>query len=77
MAGTVERQLTASEAGLLNVQHALETADEGKLYRIRTRFNGLINAYKDDEEALAMLSLLMAEYSLKRKISAEALQKVK
>ena len=67
------RQLTNAEAALLNVQKALESGDQDLLFNVRTRFDGLINAYKDDVHATAMLHMLMAELSIKAKLKAEAL----
>ena len=65
------RELSQAESALHNVQGTLETADQTKLYNVRTRFEGLINAYKDDAEGVAMLNMLMAEYSLKTKVAQE------
>lgn len=66
-----ERRCTAIEQSLLNIQGMLSDGDQGKVYPIRTRLDGLINAYKDDIESMAILHLLMAEYTLKSKIEME------
>lgn len=65
------RQLTPTEAALHNVQNALATADQTQLHNVRTRFEGLVNAYKGDVNGTAMLHMLMAEHSIKVKLKAE------
>ena len=65
------RELSPAEAQLLNIQEALDQAPQKKLFNVRTRFEGLLNAYADDQEATTMLKFLMAEYSLQQKVNSE------
>lgn len=60
-----QRQLTPTEVALKHTQDMLREANQEKLFHVKTRFVGLLNAYKEDEEATGMLNLLMAEYALK------------
>jgi len=69
---TLERQLTQAEVALHNVQRALASGDQDLLYKVRTRFDGLVNAYKGDVNATAMLHMLIAELSIKAKVASEA-----
>ena len=66
------RQLTNAEAALLNVQQALDSGDQDLLYKVRSRFDGLVNAYKGDAVATGMINMLMAEHSIKAKIMADS-----
>ena len=68
----VEQRITPIEISLQNIRDTLYEANQDKLFHIRGRFNKLINAYKDDIEATAMLRLLMAEHTLEEKIAIEA-----
>ena len=62
---------TQSELELMAIQDILSVADQNKLYLVRSRFDGLFNAYKDDVEATTMLKFLMAEYSVKQRVQQE------
>ncbi|RKZ94643.1 MAG: hypothetical protein DRQ46_09615 [Gammaproteobacteria bacterium] len=66
-----KRELSQAEVALFHVRKTLEQAPEDKLYQVRTRFDGLVNAYKGDAEAQAMLKLLMAEHGLNEKVQME------
>ena len=72
MSESRERRVTPIDISLQNIKDTLQEADQDKLFHIRVRFNGLINAYRDDIEATAMLHLLMAEHTLEEKIAIEA-----
>jgi len=67
----LKREMSQAEVALLHVQQTLEQAPQDKLYQVRTRFDGLVNAYKGDKEAQAMLKFLMAEHGLKEKVQQE------
>ena len=67
----IQRELSQAEVQLLNIENTLAQAPQEKLHNVRTRFDGLINAYSDDPEATAMLRFLMAEYNLKQQIQME------
>jgi len=70
----IEQAVTPVEQSLKNIQEILIEADQENVYPIRTRLNGLINAYKNDIESIAILHLLMAEYTLISKIEMEVKQ---
>ena len=72
MSKYVEHRATPIEISLQSIKDTLQEASQDKLFSIRSRFNGLINAYKDDVEATAILHLLMAEHTLETKIAIEA-----
>ena len=72
MTEQVEQRVTPIEISLKNIQEILKDADQESVNPVRTRLNGLINAYKNDVESTAILHLLMAEYTLKSKIELEA-----
>ena len=60
------KPLSTAEVGLANIQNLLETADKDLLFKVRTRFDGLVNAYECDPVAFALLNLLMGEHLTKR-----------
>ncbi len=67
----LQREMSQAEVGLMHVQQTLEQAPQDKLYQVRTRFEGLIHAYKGDSEAQTMLKFLMAEHGLLEKVRQE------
>jgi antitoxin component HigA of HigAB toxin-antitoxin module len=68
---TTQRELSVAEIQLMRIKDTLKQAPQDKLHKVRSRFDGLLNAYKDDEEAIAMLRFLMAEYSLTQQVQME------
>lgn len=63
--------ITKLELSLHNIRVTLSQAPQDKLHNVKTRFDGLLNAYKDDEEATTMLTFLMAENGLERRLQVE------
>ena len=64
----IKQGVIALEKQLQAVEELLSEADQREVYLIRSRFTGLINAYKNDDGAIAILTLLMAEFGIKARM---------